>query len=101
MRERNDERDDEDGYAKGRKVIQRKEGTEKKRRGRTYEPWSANESKAVMSFFMCDIKDGRVPGKALCSKCISQNDALLKKRSWQTVKDFVRNQIVKAKRLDH
>ena len=61
-------------------------------------PWSATEKKAVMQWFADQIRKMVVPGKADCVRCINSHP-VLGKRSWTNVKDFVRNQIVRAKRL--
>ena len=61
-------------------------------------PWTAAEKKAVMQFFTDQIRKHVVPGKSDCVRCINSYP-VLGKRSWTNVKDYVRNQIVRAKRL--
>ncbi len=61
-------------------------------------PWTAGEKKVVMQWFTDHVRKMDVPGKADCVRCINGNP-VLGKRSWTNVKDFVRNQIVRAKRL--
>ena len=66
--------------------------------GRNYVRWSKEESALVMDYFMFNIKAKKCPGKSECMKCINKYPTL-EQRDWKTVKDFVRNQIVKSQRL--
>ena len=66
--------------------------------GRNYTRWSKDESSLVINYFMANIKAKKCPGKNECTTCINKYPDL-EKRDWKTVKDFVRNQIVKSQRL--
>eukprot|EP00112_Aurelia_sp_Birch-Aquarium-sp1_P004128 Seg1469.8 transcript_id=Seg1469.8/GoldUCD/mRNA.D3Y31 product="hypothetical protein" protein_id=Seg1469.8/GoldUCD/D3Y31 len=61
-------------------------------------PWKTAEVKAVMKFFLGTIKRQTVPGKQDCLQCINDHP-ILANRNWKNVKDYVRNQITKTKRL--
>ena len=52
----------------------------------------------VLKNYADKIKKGVLPGKSDATQLIAES-AVLKNRTWQNVKDFVRNHIAKAKRL--
>ena len=77
--------------------------TEKRDTKRTKEkqkkiPWSKDESSAVLEYFAAYINRNKIPGKGDIEACFDVFP-ILKSRPWKTVKDFVRNRIVKAQKL--
>eukprot|EP00795_Rhopilema_esculentum_P013171 gene13171-3969_t len=75
----------EDGHAGKRRVGKRSR-------------WGKEESSVVLKHYADKIKKGVLPGKSDATQLITES-AVLKNRTWQNVKDFVRNHIAKAKRL--
>lgn len=59
--------------------------------------WSASEKTAVETYFANYIKARKVPGKAVCEDFIEKRERLLSKRTWENVKDCVRNLGLKLK----
>ncbi|XP_076855742.1 uncharacterized protein LOC143510359 isoform X2 [Brachyhypopomus gauderio] len=70
-----------------------KTSTQKKRKA-----WEVEEIQAVERHLKHFIISCRVPGKAVCERCISAEPLALKNRDWQSVKFFVHNRIVAYKR---
>lgn len=60
--------------------------------------WNKEEVEAVEKTLLDFIKSGKVPGKALCQKCIETSPQALKDRAWQGVKFYVKNRIDSLKR---
>ena len=50
---------------------------------------------------MDNINSGRVPGKAQCEASIKESSEVLRGRSWQAVKFYVKNRIDTLKRLEN
>ena len=63
-------------------------------------PWSSEESAIVLAFFTSAIKKEKIPGKREIQLCVEANPCL-RSRSWTNIKDFVRNYIVKIKKMEH
>ncbi|XP_056095128.1 uncharacterized protein LOC130073635 isoform X2 [Rhinichthys klamathensis goyatoka] len=54
-------------------------------------PWSPNEVNAVMKHFRVHISKGHLATKAECEQCKAAEDPLLRERTAQNIRDFVRN----------
>ena len=63
--------------------------------------WSTEEVQAVESNLMDNINSGRVPGKAQCEASIKGSSEVLRGRSWQAVKFYVKNRSDTLKRLEN
>lgn len=61
-------------------------------------PWSQHEKEDVFRFFKINIKNGIVPGKVDCEKCLTANNSL-KNRDWKKIKFCVKNQIDKINKI--
>ena len=57
------------------------------------------EKEAVFKYLSNSIREGRVPGKVDCEKCIFKAGNALKRRDWTAVKYYVNNQIDKRNRV--
>ncbi|XP_051722771.1 uncharacterized protein LOC127497959 isoform X2 [Ctenopharyngodon idella] len=60
--------------------------------------WTEEEVKAVENKLLDCITSGRVPGKRQCEDCIRSAPVLLKQRTWEAVKFYVKNRITAFKR---
>jgi len=60
-------------------------------------PWSTKEEQAVLRNLSHRIKEMIIPGKQECLECIN-SESDLQRRTWTSVKNFVRNRIIAAKR---
>ncbi|XP_064628861.1 uncharacterized protein LOC135488255 [Lineus longissimus] len=60
-------------------------------------PWTDEQRQAVRHYFTQHIALGKCPSKREVEGCQTE-EPCLKKRAWRNIKDFVRNDIVKAKR---
>lgn len=60
--------------------------------------WSQQEKEDVFRFFKINIKNGIVPGKVDCEKCLAANKSL-KNRDWKKIKFCVKNQIDKLNKI--
>lgn len=58
---------------------------------RIVRPWSQNEVKAVMKHFKTHILKGHLATKAECEHCKNAQDPVLRDRTVQNIRDFVRN----------
>ena len=66
------------------------------KRGRMrYKPWSSTEVELVLSRFHRHLVEESLPGKHECEELIRQAP-VLNGRSWQNLKDFVRNHLRKV-----
>jgi len=60
--------------------------------------WTEDEKEAVFKYLFHYIKQGCVPGKVDCEKCIDKAGSALQRRDWTAVKYYVKNQIEKRKK---
>ncbi|KAF7644540.1 hypothetical protein LDENG_00220200 [Lucifuga dentata] len=60
--------------------------------------WTPAEVQAVERRLMGFILPGRVPGKRECDECLKADPEILKDRDWKSIKYYVHNRIVAAKR---
>ncbi|XP_042609868.1 uncharacterized protein LOC109047651 [Cyprinus carpio] len=60
--------------------------------------WTEEEVKAVENKLSDCITSGRVPGKRQCEDCIRSAPVLLKHRTWEAVKFYIKNRITAFKR---
>ena len=60
-------------------------------------PWTKQEKDVVLKKFGKLVHLGKLPGKFDC-QCLIQENSVLKNRSWNNIKDFVRNQTETLKR---
>ena len=65
--------------------------TETKLRRIVKRPWSPNEVNAVMKHFRVHISKGHLATKAECEQCKTAEDPVLRERTAQNIRDFVRN----------
>ncbi|XP_057692100.1 uncharacterized protein LOC130915906 isoform X1 [Corythoichthys intestinalis] len=69
-----------------------------KRRKYVKRPWSNAEISAVMKFFKTHIEKGKLASKIECEQCKLAEDPILKNRTLQNIRDFVRNRGLKLKK---
>lgn len=55
--------------------------------------WGDDEIEAVEKTLLDYIRSGKVPGKAMCLKCIETSPVALRRRRWEGVKFYVKNRI--------
>ncbi|XP_062381350.1 uncharacterized protein LOC134069402 [Sardina pilchardus] len=60
--------------------------------------WTEEEVKAVENKLMDCITSGRVPGKLQCEDCIRSAPSVLKHRTWEAVKFYIKNRITAYQR---
>nr|XP_055041257.1 uncharacterized protein LOC129428912 isoform X2 [Misgurnus anguillicaudatus]XP_055041258.1 uncharacterized protein LOC129428912 isoform X2 [Misgurnus anguillicaudatus] len=65
--------------------------TEAKSRRIVKRPWTTNEVNAVMKHFKVQISKGHLATKAECEQCKTAEDPVLRERTVQNIRDFVRN----------
>lgn len=61
-------------------------------------PWSPNEVNAVMKYFKAHILKGSLATKAECEQCKTAEDPVLRERTVQNIRDFVRNRGLQFKK---
>ncbi|XP_042578512.1 uncharacterized protein LOC109065761 isoform X4 [Cyprinus carpio] len=61
-------------------------------------PWSPNEVNAVMKHFKAHISKGHLVTTAECKKCKAAEDPVLRERTVQNIRDFVRNRGLQLKK---
>lgn len=61
-------------------------------------PWSKTEVSAVMKHFKTHIFKGHLASKIECEQCKRAEDAALRDRTVQNIRDFVRNRGLMIKR---
>lgn len=64
---------------------------ETKSRKTVKRPWSPNEVNAVMKHFKVHISKGHLATKTECEQCKTAEDPVLRERTVQNIRDFVRN----------
>ncbi|CAG5925515.1 unnamed protein product [Menidia menidia] len=62
--------------------------------------WEEEEVRAVESHLMRLIREGRVPQKSDCVRCLEAEPRALRARSWRGIKDYVRNRITTLQRQE-
>lgn len=62
------------------------------------QPWSPAEVTAMMRHFKHHITSGKLATKSECQQCKSAEHPVLDSRSFQNMRDFVRNRGVTMKR---
>ncbi|XP_052409540.1 uncharacterized protein LOC127955927 isoform X1 [Carassius gibelio] len=72
--------------------------TEAKSRRIGKRPWSPNEVKAVMKHFKGHISKGLLVTTAECKQCKAAEDPILRERTVQNIRDFVRNRGLRLKK---
>ncbi|CAH1109549.1 unnamed protein product [Psylliodes chrysocephalus] len=73
--------------------IQRKE----RNKERKPQPWSRDETQAVLTFFKGNIKNNIIPTKKECEECLATYP-VISSRPWKNIKYFVKNQISKNRK---
>ena len=61
--------------------------------------WTTPEKRAVIGHLGRFISSEVYPGKDACEECIRKSNGVLSGRKWTGVKFFVKNEIVKRKRM--
>ncbi|KAF4114370.1 uncharacterized protein LOC131539370 isoform X2 [Onychostoma macrolepis] len=72
--------------------------TEAKSRRMVKRPWSPNEVNAVMKHFKAHISNGHLVTTAECKQCKAAEDPVLRERTVQNIRDFVRNRGLQLKK---
>ncbi|XP_059367604.1 uncharacterized protein LOC132106026 isoform X2 [Carassius carassius] len=99
-----DEDDEESGPAHvvmGKRKMSPDEtesSTEAKSRRIGKRPWSPNEVEAVMKHFKAHISKGHLVTTAECKQCKAAEDPILRERTVQNIRDFVRNRGLQLKK---
>ncbi|KAM9743331.1 uncharacterized protein ACNS7B_010867 isoform 2-T2 [Menidia menidia] len=62
--------------------------------------WEEEEVRAVERHLMRLIREGRVPQKSDCVRCLEAEPRALRTRSWRGIKDYVRNRITTLQRQE-
>ncbi|KAK0138531.1 hypothetical protein N1851_019269 [Merluccius polli] len=62
-------------------------------------PWSEKEVKAVTKHFRPHISKGHLASKLECEQCKLAEDPVLRNRTVQNIRDFVRNRGLKNKQV--
>ena len=61
--------------------------------------WTDEEKQAIYASHLKGIiKQGKVPGKADCEKALRAHPGSLRSRSWEDIKNWVRNHLVSISR---
>ncbi|XP_060737697.1 uncharacterized protein LOC132853771 [Tachysurus vachellii] len=81
-----------------RKMDEVENSREAKSRRTVKRPWSPNEVNAVMKYFKAHILKGSLTTKAECEQCKTAEDPVLRERTVQNIRDFVRNRGLQFKK---
>lgn len=83
---------------KGTKSPAHNSGIKKKRSYSVRVKWTDPELRAVRGYFAVNLMEKEVPGKGECERFLAENQQLVGHRTWSTVKDCVRNLILRLSR---
>lgn len=60
--------------------------------------WTTAEKQAVLKHFTNQVKEGSLPGKIECEKCIDETPCL-KGRKWTDLKFYIKNHLFKLNKM--